>query len=257
MVDYEKLWHELKQELENQIDKLPPEYRDHVEKLGYAICASPLKSAKILVLGANWGGDEDNNREEYIKMPWANELLAGWTFPQNFQRCFREILGSEEKAIYLIWKHTVYTNVCFFRTPNTKNEIHEGCEEYKVTNRDVYRKGIDESKRLLMRIIQTVKPEIIICSGNAADNKVPSPTAVVSEMTKGNEESYRINWWEDEDVNPYKVSGKNFYVFERNLEGLPKTVTVLSFPHFSRFNYTLTKEVIQVCRDVLKKKELL
>jgi len=254
MINYEKLWNDLRQKLETQISNLTPEYRDYVDRLGYAICASPLKSAKILVLGANWGGDEDNNREEYTKMPWANELLADWPFARNFQRCLREILGSEEKAIYLIWKHTVYTNVCLLRTPNTYNEKHK---EYKVTNRDVYRKGIDESKQVLMRIIQAVQPEIIICSGNIKDNKVPTPTAVVSGMTKGNEESYRINWWEDEDVNRYPISGSNFYVFEGNLEGLPKKVTVLSFPHFSYYNYTLTKEVIQVCRDVLKRRELL
>lgn len=253
MADYKQLWNNLKQELETQISKLPPEYRDYVDRLGYAICASPLKSAKILVLGANWGGREDNNREEYTKMPWANELLADWRFPQNFRRCFREILGSEEKAIYLIWKHTVYTNACLLRTPKTKNEIHERSKEYMVTNSDVYQKGIEISKPLLMRIIQTVKPEIIICSGNIKDNKVATPTAVVSEMTRGN----KINWWKDEGVDRYPVSRSNFYVFERDLEGLPKKVTVLSFPHFSRFNYTLTEKAIQVCRDVLKKKELL
>jgi len=250
MADYKQLCNNLKQELETQISKRPPEYRNYVDKLGYAICASPLKSAKILVLGANWGGREDNNRVEYREMPWANELLGNWPFPQNFRRCFHEILGSEEKAIYLIWKHTVYANVCLLRTPNTYNEKHK---EFKVSNRDVYRKGIDVSKPVLVRIIQTVKPEIIICSGNIKDNKVATPTAVVLEMTRGN----RINWWKDEGVDRYPVSRSNFYVFERNLEGLPKKVTVLSFPHFSRFNYTLTEKAIQVCRDVLKKKELL
>jgi len=250
MADYKQLWNNLKQELETQISTLPLEYKDYVKNLGYAICASPLKSAKILVLGTNWGGREDNNREEYTKMPWANELLADWPFARNFQRCFGEILGSEEKAIYLIWKHTVYTNACLFRTPNT---LPEKYKYYTVTNRDVYKKGIDESRRVLREIIRAVKPEIIICSGNAADNKVPTPTAVVSEMTGGN----KINWWKDEDVIGYRVSRSNFYVFERNLESLPKKVTVLSFPHFSRFNYTLTETVIQVCRNVLREKGLL
>jgi len=254
MVDYGKLWNDLKQELEIHISKLEPEYRDYVHRMGYAICASPLKSAKILVLGANWGGGEDNNREGYRQMPWANELLANWSFARNFQRCFSEILGSEEKAIYLIWKHTVYTNVCLLRTPNTQSKKPE---ENKLSNRDIYQKGIEISKPLLMEIIQAVKPEIIICSGNAADNKVATPTAVVSEMTKGNRRSYRINWWEDEGVDRYPVSGSNFYMFERNLEGLLRKVTVLSFPHFSYFNYTLTEKVIQVCREAFKKKKLL
>lgn len=250
MINHKQLWNKLMQKLENEIRTLPLQYKDYVDNLQYAICASPLKSAKILVLGANWGGREDKNRVGYTKMPWANELLADWPFARNFQRCFREILGSEEKTIYLIWKHTVYTNVCSLRTPNTQAKKPK---ENKLSYRDVYHQGIAASRPVLMKIIQAVQPQIIVCSGNAADNKVATPTAVVSEMTKGN----RITWWKDEDVNRYPVSGSNFYVFERNLEGLQKKVTVLSFPHFSRFNYTLTEKVIQVCRDVVKKKELL
>ena len=111
MVNYNKVWGDLKQELKEYIIKLGsdyPDYKDYIQDLGYAICASPLKLAKILVLGANWGGNGKDNPGEERKMPWANELLSDRSFAKNLQRFLSEILWSDEKAIYLIWKHTVY-----------------------------------------------------------------------------------------------------------------------------------------------------
>lgn len=181
--------------------------------LNYCILGSPLFKSDYLILSTNWGGPIE--KESGQNMPTVNELLAFPTLKNNciLIKFFTKLIDDNCKLIDFL-NNSIYTNACFIRTPNTKDD----------QNKRILNLGFDISLSYLRQLINVIEPKVIICFGNGESGH--SPTRSIVKIMNMN-----TKWWLDlnEEQN-IKISAQSYcYQFENSIDD--KLIKVFSFPH--------------------------
>jgi len=181
----------------------------------FSISGTPLISSSVLVVGNNWGGYEGDNQ---ITMPLCNDILAYPTVPtyRGYFDFFLEIFGKDKIKTMQFLNSIVLTNGNFIRTPNENDEYNDKLEI-----------GFEISNKYLRRIIDLVKPLVIVCFGNSER----SATSAISKAV-GLEKEF----WKLDHVAIVKTNNNwNTYHFDKQHTGLKSDI--FSFPHASRLSY--------------------
>ncbi len=203
---------EYKQILNKFCNSLDGKYKKH----SFSILGSPLVEAKFLMLGNNWGGENEIPSQK--SMPLVCDILA---YPNEgtylgYINFFTKIFDGDKYNMIKFLNQIVYTNACFLRTKNETNKYHEDLKY-----------GYKASLPFLEEIISIVKPHVIVCFGNGNN---PTCSSSISEIL-----GYGDEYWTNENVERLNLGKKaNSYLIDSIGNNL--SVTVYSFPHASRFN---------------------
>lgn len=201
----------------NQINKefysnLKREYKGK----SYSILGSPLFKSKFLIIGNNWGGGLDTPSQKNMLL--TNDILS---YPKTgtylgYINFFTKICnGNKYKMVHFL-NNCVYTNACFFRTPNESKEYHKFISY-----------GYECTLPFLKRIISIVEPSIVICFGNGNN---PTATHSISRIL-----GYGDNYWKDPKVKAVNLNtNANSYIINGKFNDM--AIEVFSFPHASKYN---------------------
>lgn len=204
--------------LEHKFDEIIKNFKSRLNlKASYSILGSALFETPILLLGNNWGGDE--NQESQIHMPLVSDILTEPNNPtySGYIKFFTEIFNGDKGKVIQFLNIIVYTNSNFVRTPNENTKYAE-----------LLKKGKALSEEFLLEIIEAVNPSIIICFGNSDD----SATSTILKILDENNE---IPFWK---LNPDKVvkTRNKWNTYQFKIESNSKCYHIYSFPHSSRYN---------------------
>lgn len=206
---------------ENEFKKILNDFRSDLKKenlkASYSILGSALKESTFLLVGNNWGGDE--NQEPQKSMPLVNDILVE---PNNstyrgYLAFFTEIFQGNKALAVQFLNGVVYTNGNLIRTPN-ENSKYSG----------LLKTGRSLSAKYLLEIIEIVKPTTIICFGN-------SEYSATSAITKVLTEDDNVQFWK---LEPDKIAQTNnkWNTYQYKIESKGKQFDIFSFPHSSRYN---------------------
>ena len=181
----------------------------------FSISGAPLMSGKVLIVGNNWGGYEGDNQ---ITMPLNNDILAYPTVPtyKGYFNFFIEIFYQDKLKTIQFFNTIVLTNGNFIRTPN-ENDMYN----------DKLDAGYEISNKYLKKIIDLVKPSVIVCFGNSER----SATSAISKAL-----DFEKEFWNLDHVIIKKTHNNwNTYHFDKQYDGFK--LDIFSFPHASKYNY--------------------
>lgn len=185
-------------------------------KVSYSILGSALKESQFLLVGNNWGGDE--NQESQSSMPLVNDILVE---PNNatyrgYLDFFTEIYRGNKALAVQFLNGVVYTNGNLIRTPNENSKYNE-----------ILKTGRNLSKKYLQEIIEKVKPSTIICFGNGEDSATSAITKVILRDDG-------VKFWKLEPDNVIQTKN-NWNTYQFKIESKGKQFNIYSFPHSSRY----------------------
>lgn len=182
----------------------------------YSIVGSALIESPFLLVGNNWGGNE--NQPSQTSMPLVNDILVE---PKNstysgYINFFTDIFEGNKALSVQFLNTSVYTNGNLIRTPNEKSKYSELLET-----------GRNLSEKYLKTIIEIVNPSTIICFGNSED----SATSAITKTLSNNND---LEFWKMESNNVVQTNNKwNTYQLKIHSNG--KEYNIYSFPHASRY----------------------
>ena len=205
--------------LESNFDDILKRFSDevaqHKEGLSFSIIGSALMQSDVLILGNNWGGDEDVASQ--VDMPLVNDILVNQSNPTYrgylnfFQRLF--VCNKLEAIIFL--NRVIYTNGNFIRTPNETQRYSESLElGYNLTN------------KYLTEIIKVTRSRVIICFGNSTRSATSAAFRALGISG---------DFWKIKNINIQQTYNKwSTYHLSVLHEG--RTYELYSFPHASKLN---------------------
>ncbi len=130
------------------------------KELYYSLVGTKIVPNEPLIIGLNWGGGSDEDKEKVDYIPYKPQTIACYeTLLKENTHIFSTGLeiGSLSKLkqniedytdIDISNSHIGWTNFCFFRTPN----------ENFLSNED-----IELTKPIFLKLINIIKPKMIIC----------------------------------------------------------------------------------------------
>jgi hypothetical protein len=184
-------------------------------KISYSILGSALMESQFLLVGNNWGGDE--NQKSQVTMPLVNDILVE---PNNstyrgYLDFFTDIFKGNKALAVQFLNRVVYTNGNLIRTPNESAKYNE-----------ILKSGRILSKKYLAEIIKIVKPSTIICFGNSED----SATSAITKILLNDD----VKFWELEQAKAIQTINK-WNTYQIKIESMGKQFNIYSFPHSSRY----------------------
>ena len=123
-------------------------------KWGISLCATPVNTGKVVILGISWGGAAIEDKARYSiqrRFPTQDEFLeeyraGGYPFIQKSGELISEFLQIEIEDVEFN-----YTNVCLFRSPNVS---------------DLSIKEVRWCTPILKEFIELINPPCILSLGN-------------------------------------------------------------------------------------------
>ncbi len=204
---------------ELEFQKIIKDFKSDLKGLNvsFSILGSALMESKFLLVGNNWGGDE--NQKSQSSMPLVNDILVEPNNPtyRGYLDFFTDIFDGNKTLAVQFLHGVVYTNGNFIRTPNESSKYDENLQ-----------KGRNLSKKYLQEIIEIVKPSTIICFGNSEH----SATSAIINSLQENED---IPFWKLGSGKIFQTTN-NWNTYQFKIESKGKRLGIYSFPHTSRYS---------------------
>ena len=197
------------------LKRFKKEVAEHKKDLSFSIIGSALISSDVLILGNNWGGDEDVASQ--LAMPLVNDILVDQSNPtyRGYFTFFHRLFDLDKLKAINFLNRVIYTNGNFIRTPNEKQRYNESLElGYNLTN------------KYLTEMIKVTNSKIIICFGNSDRSATSAAFRALGISTE---------FWKIKDIDIQPTSNK-WSTYHLSLQYESRTYDLFSFPHSSKFN---------------------
>ncbi|MEE9363691.1 MAG: hypothetical protein V3U92_13915 [Cellulophaga sp.] len=123
----------------------------------YAVCETPIQKEKPIIFGLNWGGNDISAQTVH---PEFEKEKRDWSFHNNIKHYLQDYLHISNI------EELNYSNLCFFRTPNTSYLKNE---DWKL------------SFPLFEAYVNYIKPEFLILLGSVGWSKLKSFGVISNE----------------------------------------------------------------------------